>query len=97
MRKTRYQSSQIRAILQQAKSGVPITTLLREYGISSATFYVWRAKHGGADESLILRIKELDDENSRLKKMYAEAKIKTDIIREALNRKCNACQIWRHG
>ncbi len=97
MKKSRYHVSQIRSILKQAETGVPVTSLLKEYGISSATYYVWRAKHGGADQSLIARIKELDDENGRLKKMYAEEKIRAEIIKEALDRKCGACQVWKYG
>lgn len=60
------------AILKQAEAGAPVTELCREYGMSSATFYKWRAKYGGMDASLIARLKELEAENARLKKMCAE-------------------------
>ena len=59
----------------------------RELGISTATFYKWRAKFGGMDTSMITRMKELEDENRRLKKMYLEEKLKSEIVAEALAKK----------
>ena len=61
--------------------------LCREHGISSATFYKRRAKFGGTDASLLTRMKELEEENRRLKKLYVEAQIKADIVAEALAKK----------
>lgn len=72
MKKSKFSDSQIMAILKQAEAGAPVTELCREYGMSSATFYKWRAKYGGMDASLIARLKELEAENARLKKMCAE-------------------------
>lgn len=72
MRKSRYTDSQILAILKQNENGVPVPELCREHGMSSAQFYKWRAKFGGMDASMMKRLKELEDENKRLKKMYAE-------------------------
>ena len=72
MKTTRKSDSQIMQILSQADSGVPVSELCREHGMSSATFYKWRAKYGGMDTSMITRLKELEAENSRLKKMYAD-------------------------
>ena len=72
MKKSRFSDSQILAILNQAESGVPVPELCREHGMSSASFYKWRAKYGGMDASLMARMKELEEENRRLKKMYAE-------------------------
>ena len=69
MKKSRFTDSQILAVLKQADGGTPVVDLLREQGISNATFYKWRAKYGGMDASLMARIKELEDENRRLKKM----------------------------
>jgi putative transposase len=66
---------------------MPVPELCREHGISSATFYKWRAKWGGMDTSLMARMKELEDENRRLKKMYAEEKLKAEIIAEAMQKK----------
>jgi putative transposase len=87
MKKSRFTDSQILGILKQAESGTPIPELCREHGISSATFYKWRAKYGGMDASLMARLKELEEENRRLKKMYAEERLKADIIQEAMAKK----------
>ena len=87
MRKSRYTDSQILAILKQSESGVPTPELCREHGMSSATFYKWRSKFGGMDASMMKRLKELEAENKRLKKMYAEAKLGQDILKEAMEKK----------
>ena len=71
MKKSKYSDAQIMAILKQAENGVPVSDLCREHGMSSASFYKWRSKYGGMDASLLARMKELDEENKRLKKMYA--------------------------
>ena len=84
MKKSKYSDSQIMAILKQAEAGTPVPELCREHGMSSATFYKWRSKYGGMDASMMARLKELEDENRRLKKMYAEERIKADIAKEAL-------------
>ncbi len=75
------------SILKQAESGTPVATLCREHGMSNATFYKWRAKYGGMDASLITRLKELEAENAKLKKMYAEERLKAEIIQEAMSKK----------
>jgi putative transposase len=87
MKKSRYTDSQIMAILKQAEAGTPIPELCREHGMSSASFYKWRAKYGGMDASLMARMKELEEENRRLKKMYAEERLKAEIVQEALQKK----------
>ena len=87
MKKSRFSDSQILAILKQAENGVPVPELCREHGMSSASFYKWRAKYGGMDASLMARLKELEDENRRLKKMYAEERLKAEIVQEALTEK----------
>ena len=87
MKKSRYSDSQILAILKQAEAGTPVPQLCREHGMSSATFYKWRAKYGGMDTSMMARLKELEDENRRLKKMYAEERLKAEIRKEALEGK----------
>lgn len=87
MRKSRYTDSQIMAMLKQNEAGVAVAELCREHGMSSAQFYKWRAKFGGMDTSMMKRLKELEDENRRLKKMYAEEKLKSDIRKEALEKK----------
>ncbi len=87
MRKSRFTDSQIMAILKQAESGVPVPELCREHGMSSASFYKWRSKFGGMDASMMKRLKELEDENRRLKKMYAEERLKSELRQEALEGK----------
>ncbi len=87
MKKSRYSDSQIIAILKQNESGLSVPDLCREHGMSQASFYKWRSKYGGMDASLMRRMKELEDENRRLKKMYAEEKLKSEIAREAIEKK----------
>ena len=87
MKKSKFTDSQILAVLKQAEAGAPVPVLCREHGISTATFYKWRSKFGGMDASLMGRMKELEEENWRLKKLYIEAQIKADIISEALAKK----------
>mgnify|MGYP000365335267 FL=1 len=87
MRTSRYSDSQILAILKQNESGVSVPDLCREHGMSSAMFYKWRAKFGGMDASMMKRLKELEEENRRLKKMYAEERLKAEIRQEALEGK----------
>lgn len=87
MKKSRFSDSQIIAVLKQAEAGTPVPNLCREHGISSATFYKWRSKFGGMDASMMSRLKELEDENRRLKKMYAEAQLGTELLKEALAKK----------
>ncbi len=87
MKTSRFTDSQIMAILKQAEAGTPAPELCREHGISSATFYKWRTKFGGMDASLLSRLRELEDENRRLKKMYADERLKAEIIQEAMAKK----------
>lgn len=87
MKAARFTDSQIMAILKQADTGTPVKSICREHGISSATFYKWRSKFGGMDASMISRMKELEAENARLKKMYAEQCLKADILQDVLSKK----------
>ena len=87
MKKSRYSDSQIISILKQAEAGTPVPELCREHGMSNASFYKWRAKYGGMDASLMTRMKELEAENSRLKKMYADVQLQNDVIKEAMAKK----------
>lgn len=87
MKKSRFSESQTIAILKQAEAGTPVPELCREHGISSALFYRWRSKFGGMDASMMARMKELEEENRRLKKMYAEERLKAEIIAEAMQKK----------
>ena len=87
MKQSRFTDSQIIAILKQADAGTPVPEVCREHGISSATFYKWRSKYTGMDASLMARMRELEAENARLKKMYAEERLKAEIIQEAMAKK----------
>ena len=86
MRKSKFSDSQIVDALKRADGGTPVPELCREIGISTATFYKWRSKYGGMDASLMARLKELETENARLKKMYAEERLKAEIVQEALKK-----------
>ena len=87
MKRSRFTDSQIMAVLKQAEVGTPVLDLCREHGVSSATFYKWRAKFGGMDVSMMAKMKELEDENRRLKKMYLDAQMRAMIVEEALVKK----------
>ena len=87
MRKSRFTDSEIMAVLKRGEAGEAVPELCREVGISTATFYKWRAKYGGMDTSLMAKMKELEDENRRLKKMYVDEKLKAEILQEAITKK----------
>lgn len=87
MKNGRFSDAQIMLILKQAESGVPVTELCREHGMSSASFYKWRAKFGGMDASMISELKDMAEQNKRLKKMYAELSMQNDLLKEALEKK----------
>jgi len=81
MKRSKFTDSQI------MDAGLAVPDVCRELGISTATFYKWRAKYGGMDTSMMARMKELEAENARLKKMYIEEKLKAEIVTEALAKK----------
>ena len=87
MRKSRFTDAQIMGILRQAEGGLALAEVLREHGISSATFYKWRSKYGGMDTSMISQMKGIEDENRRLKKMFAELSMQNELLKEALGKK----------
>ena len=87
MKMTRYSEPQILAILRQAEGGVPVSELCREHVMSNASFYKWRSNYGGMDASMISQMKALEDENRRLKKMYAEMSMQAELLKEALGKK----------
>ena len=87
MKKSKFSDNQILSILKQSEAGQAVPDLCREHGISSATFYKWRSKYGGMDAPMMSRLKELEAENTRLKKMYAEERLKAEILKEAIEKK----------
>ncbi len=84
MKRSRFSEVQIAGILKEAAGGVPVADVLRKHNISTATFYAWRAKYGGLETSELKRLKALEDENNRLKKMYAELSLDNQVLKYAL-------------
>jgi putative transposase len=87
LKTSRYTETQIMAILRQAEGGIPVSELCRAHGMSSASFYKWRAKYGGTDSSLMSQMKTVEDENLRLKRMYADLSMLADLLQESLGQK----------
>lgn len=87
MKKSKFTESQIFNILKQAESGIKVSDLCREHGISQATVYKWRGKYGGMDPSMMKRLRELEAENHRLKRMYADTAMDNEILKESLEKK----------
>lgn len=87
MKTSKFSETQIVSILKQQDAGVKVADICREHGISSACFYKWRARYGGMDASMLRRVKELEAENARLKKMYADVQLDAQILKEALAKK----------
>ena len=81
MKKSRYSEAQIVSVLKEAESGVPVSELCRTHGMSSAAFYQWRSKYGGMDASLISEMKQLQAENARLKRMYADIAMQNELAK----------------
>jgi putative transposase len=87
MKKNRFSEAQIVAILKQQQNGQTVVQIIREHGISEATFYNWRQRYGGMEVSELKRMKDLEEENRRLKKMYAELSLEHEVVKEALKKK----------
>ena len=87
MKQARFSESQIVAILKQQDNGQTVAQITRQHGVSEATFYVWKAKYGGMQVSEVKRLKDWEEDNRRLKKMYAELSLQHEITKEALAKK----------
>ena len=87
MRKSKFSETQIVGILQDAEASVAVNDLLRTHGISRATFFTWRSKYGGASVSDVTRLRELEAENAKLKRMYADLPLENAAIKDVLARK----------
>ena len=87
MRKSKFTDAQIVAILREAEAGLPVAELCRRHGFSEASYYLWRSKFGGMNVSDAKRLKELEAENGRLKRLLAEAMLENEVTKEALRKK----------
>ena len=87
MRKSRFTEDQIIGILKEHQAGIPVGDLCRKHGISDATFYTWRTKYGGMEVSDARRLKALEDENNRLKKLLAEQMLDNAILKDVAAKK----------
>ena len=87
MRKTRFTESQTIKVLKEVEGGRTATEVCREYGISSATYYKWKSKYGGMEVSDMRRLKELEDENRRLKHMYADLSLENNALKDVIAKK----------
>lgn len=87
MKRTQFSENQIIKILKEAEAGVPVTDLCRTYGFSKSSFYKWKAKHGGMEASDLRRLRELQEENRRLKQMYAELSLEHQVLKDIVEKK----------
>ena len=87
MKKSRYTESQIIGVLKEVDTGMKVKEVCRQYGISSATYYNWKSKYGGMEASDVKRLKELEEENAKLKKMFADVSLENSAIKELVAKK----------
>jgi len=87
MKRTKYSETQIVNILKEAEAGIPVTELSRKHGFSQSAFYKWKAKYSGMDTSALRRMKELEEENRRLKQMYADLSLEHQALKDIVQKK----------
>ena len=87
MKKSRFTEHQVLQVIRELEAGMPVIELSRKLGVSNATIYNWRAKYGGMTESELRRLRKLEDENHRLKRMYAEISMDNEIIKDVVAKK----------
>ena len=87
MKKSRFTETQIVTILSEADAGVPVKDVCRTHGLSPATYYKWKSKYGGLSASELKRLKEIEEENRRLKKMYANLSLENEALKELIAKK----------
>jgi putative transposase len=87
MKKSKFSESQIVAILKEGEAGIPVAQILRKHGISQATYYVWKSRYGGASVAELKRLKELEAENAKLKRMYTDLALENAAIKDVLSRR----------
>lgn len=87
MKRLRFSENQIINILSEAEAGVPLSDLCRTHGFSKSSFYKWKAKYGGMETSDLRRLRELEEENKRLKKMYAELSLEHEVLKDVVKKK----------
>ena len=87
MKKSRFTETQIVSILKQQEAGLSVKDICREHGLSEATFYNWKSRYGGMEASDVRRLKDLEEENNRLKKMYADLALDNRILKDLFTKK----------
>jgi len=87
MKKSKFSESQIVNILKEAEAGIPLEDLIREHGFSKASFYKWKGKYSGMSVSELKRMKELEEENRRLKQMYANLSLQYEVLKDIVEKK----------
>lgn len=87
MKKSRFTETQIVAILNETDAGIPVKEICRKHGISDATYYNWKSKYGGMSASDLKRMKELESENAKLKRMYADMALENRAMKDLIEKK----------
>ncbi|CCQ09994.1 Mobile element protein [Pseudoalteromonas luteoviolacea B = ATCC 29581] len=87
MRKSKFTETQIIAMIKETDSGVPVPEVCRKYGVGQSTFYKWRSKYGGMEASDVKRLKELEEENRKLKDMFATLSLKHSMLEDIIAKK----------